>query len=404
MQSHDEDILAAFDRWSAAKLCPRVLAEWARFFLLLCGDLKPGSGLHFRILCMYLWILCSPVAAPRVMTHGLRPTLPAESRPPVGAQSTVRRNRALADFEAFIDPFALNFILEDVRMLLGWVVQFGRHLYQEDRPYYLYAELLNALVDKRRSLKRQLDESWSFADLWRTLEPVQHRLAVPRLLLRALISLSLMWGWPVFASLVAFAWSALCRMGEVLTAARKHLMLPRDTADGLHRAFLRIMQPKSRWKAAKQQLARCDEWWVIKLLDLLYGLAPGSQILWPMSAAAFRGRWNRLCGALDVPHVESESGVTPGGLRGGGATALYEETEDLPLVRRRGRWMREATVEIYLQEVAHAELLNRLSEQSKKMLRQLSAMLPAVLNIAFINLEARVPFHMWYATFKPVMM
>ena len=68
---------------------------------------------------------------------------------------------------------------------------------------------------------------------------------------------------------------------------------------------------------------------------------------------------------LGVPHRLSEQGATPGVLRGGGATFMYLETEDINLIAWRGRWSKVRTIELYLQEVAAQLLLQQLPDWSR---------------------------------------
>ena len=73
-------------------------------------------------------------------------------------------------------------------------------------------------------------------------------------------------------------------------------------------------------------------------------------------------------------------GVTPGVLRGSGATYSYLETEDLSKVAWPGRWARQKTVEFYLQEVAAQVILQRLPAECRNKisdLRPLAAKLMA---------------------------
>ena len=68
---------------------------------------------------------------------------------------------------------------------------------------------------------------------------------------------------------------------------------------------------------------------------------------------------------LEIPFKQADKGVTPGVLRGSGATHLYLETGDLVKVAWRGRWARQKTVEFYLQEVAAQVVLQRLPAHSR---------------------------------------
>ena len=69
--------------------------------------------------------------------------------------------------------------------------------------------------------------------------------------------------------------------------------------------------------------------------------------------------------ALGVPAKEG-TGVTPGSLRGGGATLLHEATEDMELVRRRGRWSQTKSAEIYIQEVGGLKFMAQLSGETRQ--------------------------------------
>ena len=74
---------------------------------------------------------------------------------------------------------------------------------------------------------------------------------------------------------------------------------------------------------------------------------------------------------VGVPFSET-SGVTPGSLRGGGATALYEPTEDIELVRHRGRWQSAKMVEIYVQEVGGHRFFASLAEPTRRRITHLA--------------------------------
>ena len=54
-----------------------------------------------------------------------------------------------------------------------------------------------------------------------------------------------------------------------------------------------------------------------------------------------------------------------GSLRAGGATWLLERSENLELVRRRGRWISSKSVEIYIQESSSAQFVPLLDPAVK---------------------------------------
>ena len=81
--------------------------------------------------------------------------------------------------------------------------------------------------------------------------------------------------------------------------------------------------------------------------------------LWSASSSVFRRRWGAIADELKVDRRQG-TGLTPASLRAGGATAYYEACEDIERLRRRARWRKNDTVEIYVQEVAPHEFLSNL--------------------------------------------
>ena len=55
----------------------------------------------------------------------------------------------------------------------------------------------------------------------------------------------------------------------------------------------------------------------------------------------------------------------PAGLRAGGATHLFLHTQDVALVKWRGRWTSDRTLEHYLQEMGAAGMLAELTEATR---------------------------------------
>ena len=133
-----------------------------------------------------------------------------------------------------------------------------------------------------------------------------------------------------------------------------------------------IRNPKTQ-RFARRQHSRLEDPLVLLLLEALYFDLPLPSRLFRGSMHVYRRQWNCIMARLGVPHRLSDKGATPGVLRGSGATFLYLETEDLPLVAWRGRWSKTKTVEFYLQEVAAQLLLQRLPRWARDRIRLLSS-------------------------------
>ena len=252
----------------------------------------------------------------------------------------------------------LERLFHDGEALNDLLVSFGREMYEGMRARGQYVDFLLGIADLRRGLRRRLQVAWDFNTLWRTLVPGQNRLAMPLLVLQAMVAVALLWGWPLVAAHFLLGFGAILRPSEHLLARRAALILPRDHARPPLEPplYLKVGAPKGAWAGARSQVARCDDLQTLRLWDALAVGANAEDALWPLSLLQFSRRWAAICLVLGLPAQELV-GLTPASLRGGGATLLFEATEDLEYVRRRGRWSILRTCEIYVQEVSGQEFL-----------------------------------------------
>eukprot|EP00971_Amphidinium_carterae_P154168 3057567-Amphidinium_carterae.1 len=75
------------------------------------------------------------------------------------------------------------------------------------------------------------------------------------------------------------------------------------------------------------------------------------ELLWSQGLVEFLHMWRQglaVLGLTAMPYV-------PSGLRGGGATHHFLMHQDVPRLRRRGRWQTERTLQHYLHEVVYAQ-------------------------------------------------
>lgn len=106
-------------------------------------------------------------------------------------------------------------------------------------------------------------------------------------------SLALYRGWPLEAAVVSMTWS-LVRVGEVVSAVRKDLVLPEDSAPGINYILLKIHEPKTRGRGAKHQSARIEPTGIVRLVTAVFRRHSPSRRLWPFSAQTLRRRFNQL--------------------------------------------------------------------------------------------------------------
>ena len=143
--------------------------------------------------------------------------------------------------ESLLDPKTVD--VETVNIVLE---RYGRALYHAGRPYGHHSETVNAVGSKRPSLRRMLQGAWNPAFTWLREEPPVHHVALPWQVLASMISVAAayLWGWNRTAGVLALSWGALTRIGEVLKAQQRHLVLPRDLAYTISMPSFRLRNPR----------------------------------------------------------------------------------------------------------------------------------------------------------------
>ena len=99
---------------------------------------------------------------------------------------------------------------------------------------------------------------------------------------------------------------------------------------------------------------------------------------------------------LALPH----RGYDLASLRPGGATHLLNITEDAELVKRRGRWATTKVMNIYLQEIAVATGLEKLTPETRSKVDRLCAIFPLVLQQVLQYLKFNIPCTAWPMLFR----
>ena len=122
----------------------------------------------------------------------------------------------------------LGAVSVDSEAISTMLVAYGKSLYYSGRPYGVYSESINAVVSRRGCLRRQLGTAWDLAFSWVADEPASHHPAMPVSVLLAISSLAMLWAWPVEAGIFLLTWAGLLRIGEVIGAYRRDLILPQE--------------------------------------------------------------------------------------------------------------------------------------------------------------------------------
>ena len=124
-------------------------------------------------------------------------------------------------------------------LLDRFLATFGVWLRDAGLPLHIFAHAILGMQAKRPQWTYFLIRAWDAARLWKLAEPPAYFLAparrfpglrspLPRALLRAMVSLCLLWDWPGMAALLLAGFTMPLRPGELFNARRCDLSLPCD--------------------------------------------------------------------------------------------------------------------------------------------------------------------------------
>ena len=243
--------------------------------------------------------------------------------------------------------------------------QYGLHCYETGGAVYELRHLLVSAGQKYPAVKTVLNPAWDVLARWEEICPVERRIPLPEILFRAMFAAAVFKGWKRWAATLLLGFEGIARIGEVLAAFRRDLVLPCDLFDcDYSAAFLRVRKPKSR------RHLKIDRPEVVSFLEHVFSELDSFLPLFPLSASVFRARWDKLLILLGVP---KRSRPTPASIRGGGAIHAYRRGESIPSILWRMRLMSQSTLESYLQELAAEFFLVQLPETAKQRIRFVSS-------------------------------
>lgn len=244
------------------------------------------------------------------------------------------------------------------------LMAFGKHLFYTGAPKYMFAETINAVIDKFPHYRGLVAAAWNTLRKWEEAEPTERAMVMPASIFQAAVALAILWHWKKFACAMLLGFHGLLRPSEILPLRRCHLVLPRDVLSSDPVSYVQIMHSKTS-RFMLRQHARISDIVAVSFLDAVLGPLPREAPLFGASQGAFRTRWNRLFQELGVPTSEKFRGVAPKSLRGSGASWLYHLTEDVSNILWRGRWQSRRTLEHYLQDVMGQVLLTDLCQDRR---------------------------------------
>ena len=260
---------------------------------------------------------------------------------------------------------------------------YGKHLFYSGLPKYLFAETINAVIDRFPNYRGQISAAWTTLSKWEEAEPVDRAMIMPPSIFRAAISLSLLWGWYKFAGAMLLGFHGLLRPSEILPLKRSDLVLPRDVLSDERICYVKILRSKTSRFMLRQHARLSDELTVV-YLDSLFGCLANTEYrsFIRLQYLFLSHQMESSFQAFGNTTSERPRGLTPKALRGSGASWLFHCTEDVNRVLWRGRWQSKRTLEHYLQDVLGQVLLADLIQEKKDLCLELADSASSLLVLA----------------------
>ncbi|OLP74955.1 hypothetical protein AK812_SmicGene45344, partial [Symbiodinium microadriaticum] len=289
-----------------------VRGRWLRLLLLLAGDVERNPGPF----------------------HDGAPRGALDLQGGFASSTRHKMDKALSAFQVWLrGSFGLELeaVLSSVSSTALALRAFGLYLYSSGQPRYLLVYAITSVQDSHPQFRSQLAPAWQVDRKWQQAEPGECRPVISQPIVQASVALALCWGWHDWACLTLIGFLCMLHPAEMLCLTRQDLVFPEDALSPDPVAYVHIRSPKTH-RFARRQHSRLEDPLVLRMLQALYLDLPLASRLFRGSMHTYRRQWNSVMSRLGVPHRLSERGATPGVLRGSGATFLYLETEDLPLV------------------------------------------------------------------------
>ena len=212
---------------------------------------------------------------------------------------------------------------------------------------------------------------------WARSEPVECHTPVPLFVAQSLFVTFVTSGNHAAATIVGLCFHCLVRVEEVMClrwGAIAEAPAAFRAAYPDVRGLITIDKPKLRTGVGRnnhqfaiveeQTLADYFAWLTVNLTD-----QDKQQLVWPGGAQDFIKHWDAALRLLGLTGLD----LTPSGLRPGGVTHHFLIHQNVPLLRRRGRWQSDRTLEHYLHEVIYAQQYVRMAPEIQARLQTIAA-------------------------------
>ena len=172
-----------------------------------------------------------PGEGPRNSSAGLRRNVDLQRQRTLAPNTVVRRaGLVLLLSEWMLKQFSIDFDTwvqqAEVHVVAAMLARYGQYCYDTYVSRSDFSETINGVVDRRRGLRGGMTAAWDVNLVWRSLMPWYNHVPTPRRFMRALISLSLIWGWLDMAVCLSLFWVGFLRPVEMFRLGPFAIRLP----------------------------------------------------------------------------------------------------------------------------------------------------------------------------------
>ena len=293
--------------------------------------------------------------------------------------------RALNKFKLWLTSNhhgALSELAGDIIKFNDVLIDDLQHLYRDQAGVAAGRNCLLSVQNEFRHLKTAFHKAWDSIKSWEMIEPVSLRKPIPYLIVQALAvygfllvfrQASLLRPATGFRSPsgVSSAFMPCCATGRVGALAARQVAVPDRGIQGLSKhALITVLNGKNRRVFGRIQIAILDDPVTIGWMEWLSNTMPDDTRFAPGGVGQHRSFFHEASRALGV----SELGLSPGGLRAGGATYMFaNEILDIGRLKFMGRWASLHTLEHYIQEATATLVMLRAGNTQIQFLEEFVA-------------------------------
>lgn len=145
-----------------------------------------------------------------------------------------------------LTPDAMESVFKLPNLLVLMLEEYGNYMYKEGHSLFMYRHLVVFVQQHFLEAKPLMLRPWGMVARWEKIEPTTHRVPLPLIAFKAMVGVSLGWGWTYFTAILVLGFCGIMRPSEPLNAKRRDLVLPSDRLEpGSETVFLQICKSKT---------------------------------------------------------------------------------------------------------------------------------------------------------------